>query len=1019
MATELEKLRTLLAELFQLDAADDLDFGMYRVLRLRRDELTSFLENTLTSEVRRAMGAVAEKERDGITARMRQIEEQAAQFNASPEGNAEYVKLRGLLAEASDASARERQVYAHLAEFFSRYYEDGDFLSLPRMKADTYAIPYDGSEVVLHWANKDQYYVKSGEYFARYAFQLSDGRRVVFRLVDAEVDPDNMKSADAGKRRVILAEADGVKLENGELVCRFVFATTEGKQDAVNKETERRVMDAAPPGWAGELAAEKAGQTSKEKYTTLGWHLRQYVEKNKRDYFIHKDLGGFLRRELDHYLKTEVFDLDSVEAMGADDVSRAVTMVKTVRAVAKPIITFLASIEDFQKRLFLKKKMVLRTDWCITLDRVPEEFYAEIAANKAQVASWKDLFAIEEIPPVLGDSASGETVSVDFLKRNRGLPVETRHFSNDVSIRLLQSFGADIDRQATGILVRGDNGQALRLLDERCRGQVGVVYADPPYNTGSDGFAYKDGYMHSSWASMIADRFALVPDLLCPSGIVLTSISDAELPSLRRVQDSALGAENFVITVVWNTEGNIDNQSRIKGNHEYVTLYARSEPHFEAPKVIDPNIGKDSKLYNDTIENSITKNGPANPVSSVLLPAGFPAAFDEGSIAPGKVEWPRLSGAVEVRSGKTQTDVTASSGWSSRALLDEFIANGMQPIVDSKGAPTWFKITKTGAIYGYKTRQSADQSHVLSVLRNLGTTKQTSGALAAMGFAFDYPKPVGLIQYLMEWWNGREGYRMDFFAGSGTTGEAVLNLNRRDGGHRPFILVEVNDYFDTILLPRILKSTYSKAWKDGRPVDRTPVPGGALYKVLYLESYEDALANITLPPPPSVNPLPFHLQRDYTIRYMLDHETRQAVLDLDRFRKPFGWTMEVRRGGLVTKDHPVDLVETFNYLIGLHVSRYGFFRDANRIRYVEGTVQEDGNDRRVLVLWRDCDLVPDDELVRLFDDREFAPVSSREYDRIYVNGDPPLGNVKRPDEQWKVLAIEDEFKRLSFADVEA
>ena len=254
--------------------------------------------------------------------------------------------------------------------------------------------------------------------------------------------------------------------------------------------------------------------------------------------------------------------------------------------------------------------------------------------------------------------------------------------------------------------------------------------------------------------------------------------------------------------------------------------------------------------------------------------------------------------------------------------------------------------------------------------------------------------------------------------GSGTTAHAVINLNREDEGRRKFILVEVNDYFESVLLPRILKATYAKDWKDGKPVAAAPVPGGALYKVLYLESYEDTLANLALPAEGTQAGLfTGALHREYVVRYLLDRETKGAHLDLDRFRRPFGWTMEVRRGGLVEAGHPIDLVETFNYLIGLTVRRVGHFISPDTVRYVKGSVREGGDTRKVLVLWRDCDAVSDATLARYFQDREFAPVASREYDVIYVNGDPaPLENLRRDGELWKVRAIEDTFERLSFAE---
>ena len=251
MASELDKLKVLLAGLFQLDLAEDLDFGMYRVLRLRRRELQRFLDETLEAEVRAAMGSLASGARAKIEARMREIEAQASRFGGRADADPEYAELKKRLEAAGDATARERQVYAHLGEFLSRYYEDGDFLSLPRIRdangRDAYAIPYDGSEVVLHWANKDQYYVKSGEYFARYAWALADGRRVVFRLVDAETDPDTVKSADAGKRRFRLIDGpDAVRDEGGELVLRFVYTAEDGKQAGVNATTEERVRSHVP-----------------------------------------------------------------------------------------------------------------------------------------------------------------------------------------------------------------------------------------------------------------------------------------------------------------------------------------------------------------------------------------------------------------------------------------------------------------------------------------------------------------------------------------------------------------------------------------------------------------------------------------------------------------------------------------------------------------------------------------------------------------------------------------------------
>jgi adenine-specific DNA-methyltransferase len=115
-------------------------------------------------------------------------------------------EIKAKITQASGGNAEhENAVFSHLLTFFSRYYDNGDFISQRRYKGDTYAIPYAGEEVMLHWANKDQYYIKSGENFSNYSFKLEDGRVVHFRLVAADTAKDNRKDNDK-ERRFVLAE---------------------------------------------------------------------------------------------------------------------------------------------------------------------------------------------------------------------------------------------------------------------------------------------------------------------------------------------------------------------------------------------------------------------------------------------------------------------------------------------------------------------------------------------------------------------------------------------------------------------------------------------------------------------------------------------------------------------------------------------------------------------------------------------------------------------------------------------
>ncbi len=246
----------------------------------------------------------------------------------------------------------------------------------------------------------------------------------------------------------------------------------------------------------------------------------------------------------------------------------------------------------------------------------------------------------------------------------------------------------------------------------------------------------------------------------------------------------------------------------------------------------------------------------------------------------------------------------------------------------------------------------------------------------------------------------------DFFAGSGTTGHAVINLNREDGGSRKYVLVEMGEYFESVLKPRISKVIYSKDWRDGKPVSREGV--SHILKYLRLESYEDTLNNLSLRRTDVQGNLISSnaaLREAYTLRYMMDFETKgsPSLLDLGAFEDPFSYTLEVARGDQ-TRPETVDLVETFNYLLGLTVSRV---YSAGGFRVVEGT-DPAGDD--ALVIWRNTREKSDDDLGAFFDAQNFA---ARSFDRVYANGDNTLA-LKTGEGGPKVHLIEEEFQRLMF-----
>lgn len=382
------------------------------------------------------------------------------------------------------------------------------------------------------------------------------------------------------------------------------------------------------------------------------------------------------------------------------------------------------------------------------------------------------------------------------------------------------------------LIIEGDNLEVLKLLQKGYLGKVKMIYIDPPYNTGNE-FIYPDNYaesldtylsytrqvdaegrkfstnpetdgrFHSKWINMMYPRLFHARNLLREDGIIFISINDVELSNLTALCNEVFGEENHLATFIWQNEGNIDNQSRIKVNHEYVVAFAKNETLIGPPPVIDPNVPQSSKLFRDTIENTIVKNGPANPVSGIELPAGFPADFQEGTIEPKENFWPRLSNTVKVEGGKTVNPVTATSGWSSKEIAEEFIRGGFKPVRDIKGQETVFYLSRTGAICCRKKRLES-QSHVLTVLRGMGTVQAASSKLGEIDIQFSYPKPTELLEFLCRVGAGEDGIILDFFAGSGTMGEAVFNVNQQ-GGNRKFILVQLPEELPDGQLANIAK----------------------------------------------------------------------------------------------------------------------------------------------------------------------------------------------------------------------
>ena len=422
----------------------------------------------------------------------------------------------------------------------------------------------------------------------------------------------------------------------------------------------------------------------------------------------------------------------------------------------------------------------------------------------------------------------------------------------DVPYRILDkqyTYNADASENK---IIHGDNLEALKALLPEYEGRIKCIYIDPPYNTGNEGWVYNDNVndpkikkwlgevvgkesedltRHDKWLCMMYPRLKLLHRLLADDGVIFISINDIEVSNLRLICDEIFGGKNFFTQMIWNTEGNTDNQLEVKINHEYILVYLKRYDNKEDAigRVIDPNTKEDSNLWKGIADNNINKNNIANPPEIVTLPIGFPCTEEELYYESKKVDdiffeitqnEKIISDAIKqkylienvsglpvklddmvVKNYKLIRPCRIYAGFANRNKLEQFINNDLKPI-DDNGSPMHFYLNKNAAV---RYRKENDKPrNILSVLRNFGTTEKTRTELKRNHINFSYPKPVDLIKYILSF--GAESQNsiiLDSFAGSGTTANAVINLNKQDGGNRKFILVEMEDYADDITAKRV------------------------------------------------------------------------------------------------------------------------------------------------------------------------------------------------------------------------
>ena len=996
-----------LEEIFMMDHAE-LDFGIYRIMNQKRNDIQRFLDLELLPQVKQVLEGNNGGEADKAKKRMAEITASVGgNIEVLPKGTPmrdEYDKLKAQLAQSADTESMQAEVFSHLVTFFSRYYDGGDFLSKRRYKDNTYAIPYNGEEVKLHWANSDQYYIKTSEYFRDYTFVLPTSRKKVhFVLKDASTEQNNNRAASNMERRFALyvPENDEPIVEttaDGELNIYFTYELMPKatKQDALKAEAFETVKTLIPAEYE-EMLTTKVPTQKEPNRTLLEKHLTDYTAKNSFDYFIHKDLGGFLHRELDFYIKNEVLHIDDLDAQL---INSQLTIVRAIKQVGEKIIRMLAQLENFQRKLWFKKKFVVQSDYCITLDRVPEKLYPEIIANEAQRKEWVRLFAIDEIKGDLTTEGYSEPLTIEFLKQNPFLVLDTAFFDAKFKHQLVKGM-ENVDEQTNGLLINSENFQALELLQEKFARRAKCAYIDPPYNAKSSEIMYKNTFKHASWLSLMENRINVARNLLRDDSVFEIAIDEVENARLCLLNDALLDfySGRADVSIVINPSG--QQGKNFSTSSEYVHFYFQDEPNMLA-KEIRSEENADVRGF---------MNGAKGEGGNYLRTSGKTCFYpiyvkNNNVIGFGDVcedDFHPISANV-VNGDILEIYPIDAEGVERKWLFGRDTVSDIQSELSVKKNRNTglYEIIRTKTEINYKTVWT-DSTY---------SAKEHGTNLLSKMFkspVFSFPKSLYAVKDCIgiAIRNTQSSIVLDFFAGSGTTGHAVIEHNRdNEKANHKYVLCEMGDYFNSATRPRIEKALYSRDWRDGKPVSRNGI--SQCFKYIRLEQYEDTLNNLEIKKQQTDwRDDEFH--ESYMLSYMLDTETRDSLLNLKMFVNPFNMSLKTTKDNELVETK-VDMVETFNYLIGLNVETEDWFENDN-ICVVQGKTHRGG--LKTLVIWRNCEEIDNEKLCRFFERMDFR-TRDTEFDLIYVNGDNTLPNLRRDKENWKVVLTEEEFAKRMF-----
>lgn len=608
----------------------------------------------------------------------------------------------------------------------------------------------------------------------------------IFRSIPVEFedlkfyfDASGIETKKANEKRALIFELDKIR-EDKTIVFTVKYSErgTKTKSDEILRDIKKKISTIT------EEKLEKA--------------FGVFGKQSEVDFFINKNAKTFLQEQFK--LWSYQYFWDGANEWSADRVNQ----LQILKSIAFQVIDFIGQFEDELVKIWNKPKFVRKSNYVITLDRISDDKLVDKILKhngiKEQIKEWQELGIADE---------NFKVKDIDKNDKYAKLPIDTKYFK-DLELDILALFD-DLDNQLDGWLIKSENYQALNTILPKFKEKVQTIYIDPPYNTENDEFLYMDRFKHSSWMSLLENRLQAAKSIMQQGGAIFVSIDDREQSKLTNLMMQIFGEENFINQIIWQKKFSPQNDAKwLSDNHDYIICFANNK-----------DLWKPSLLIRTDEQNSRYQNLD-NDSRGVWMSSGL-----DVKTYSAEYDYP-----IQTPSGRI---VNPPKGRCWRCSKDRF----KELVKDSR---IWFGPDGKNVprIKRFLTEVKMGTTPLtVWTYEEVGHNQEATQELKNIGYVFSSPKPVRLIQKVIHIGSKPDSICLDFFAGSGTTAHSIMKLNKEDGGNRKFILTEISNYFDSIIVSRIKKTAYSFDWKDGKPKDSNGI--GGFFKYYELEQYEESL----------------------------------------------------------------------------------------------------------------------------------------------------------------------------------